>query len=125
MGKISSLVLMPLLVLALVPVWGSTWYVDGSVSASGDGKAWATAFRKIQEGIDAASHGDTVILPEAPSIGPADLGPAKAVQFFGADTPLFTAPQLRGFLIDFPVVLMLRFLLKLEQDKVSGRSRCR
>ena len=64
MGKISFLATVSLLVLALVPVWGSTWCVDGSVSASGDGKAWATAFKKIQEGIDAASHGDTVIVAE-------------------------------------------------------------
>ncbi len=62
MGKISFLVAISLLVLALVPVWGSTWYVDGSVSASGDGTTWATAFKKIQEGIDAASDGDTVII---------------------------------------------------------------
>jgi len=64
MGKISFLVLIPLLVLALVPVWASTWYVDDSVSASGDGRAGATAFKKIQEGVDAASHGDTVIVAE-------------------------------------------------------------
>ncbi|MDP2895883.1 MAG: right-handed parallel beta-helix repeat-containing protein [bacterium] len=40
------------------------WYVDGSVSASGDGKSWGTAFKKIQEGIDAASDHDTVIVGE-------------------------------------------------------------
>ena len=125
MGKISFVVPVSLLALALVPAWGSTWYVDGSVSASGDGKSWATPFKNTQEGIDAALNGDTVNLPEARSIGPADLGPAKAVEFSGADTPLFTAPQLRGFLIDFPFVLMLRFRLKLEQHSVSGRSRCR
>jgi hypothetical protein len=64
MGKISFLVAISLLVLAFVPVWGSTWYVDGSVSASGDGTTWATAFKKIQEGIDAASDGDTVIVAQ-------------------------------------------------------------
>ncbi|MDP2896184.1 MAG: right-handed parallel beta-helix repeat-containing protein [bacterium] len=60
MGKISFLVSVSLMVLALAPVWGSTWHVDGSVSASGDGKAWATAFKRIQEGIDASSDDDTV-----------------------------------------------------------------
>ncbi|MDP2898349.1 MAG: right-handed parallel beta-helix repeat-containing protein [bacterium] len=63
-GKVSFLLSVALLVLALLPAWGSTWYVDGSVSASGNGKAWATAFKKIQEGIDAASHGDTVIVAQ-------------------------------------------------------------
>jgi hypothetical protein len=42
----------------------ATWYVDDSVSASGDGKSWPTAFKKIQKGIDASSDGDTVIVAE-------------------------------------------------------------
>jgi len=42
----------------------SPWYVDGAVSESGDGQSRETAFKKIQEGIDAASEGDTVIVAE-------------------------------------------------------------
>ena len=38
------------------------WYVDGAVSASGDGKSWEKAFKTIQEGIDAASHGHVVVV---------------------------------------------------------------
>ncbi len=41
-----------------------TWYVDGGVSESGGGQSREGAFRKIQEGIDAASDGDTVIVAE-------------------------------------------------------------
>ena len=28
---------------------GATWYVDGAVSSSGDGKSWQTAVKTIQE----------------------------------------------------------------------------
>jgi hypothetical protein len=41
-----------------------TWYVDGSVVESGDGRSWETAFKTIQEGIDAASHYNTVMVAE-------------------------------------------------------------
>ncbi|MDP2896195.1 MAG: right-handed parallel beta-helix repeat-containing protein [bacterium] len=42
----------------------ATWYVDGAAAESGDGTSWATAFRKIPEGIEAASEADTVIVAE-------------------------------------------------------------
>ncbi len=43
----------------------ATWYVDGEASVSGDGSSWGSAFQTIQEGIDAASDGDTVIVAES------------------------------------------------------------
>jgi hypothetical protein len=39
-----------------------TWYVSASVPSSGDGTSWETPFKTIQEGVDAATHGDTVIV---------------------------------------------------------------
>lgn len=38
----------------------SVWHVDSSVSASGSGVSWETAFKTIAEAIAAASAGDTI-----------------------------------------------------------------
>ncbi len=55
-----------LLLLVLLPLHAgaTTWYVDASVPQSGDGTTWESAFKKVQEGIIAASNGDTVIVAE-------------------------------------------------------------
>ncbi len=45
-------------------VGGSTWYVNGSVPQSGDGTSWATALRTIQNGMNKASDGDTVLVAQ-------------------------------------------------------------
>ena len=52
-------------VLCLVPAvgWGTTYYVDCDVGASGDGSSWAQAFKTIGEGENAAQNaGDTVYI---------------------------------------------------------------
>ncbi|NQT82842.1 right-handed parallel beta-helix repeat-containing protein [bacterium] len=45
--------------------WSGTWYVDALVAEPGDGTAWETAFKAIQEGIEAAADDDTVIVAQA------------------------------------------------------------
>ncbi|MDP2898354.1 MAG: choice-of-anchor Q domain-containing protein [bacterium] len=47
-----------------VPASAATLYVDGSVSSSGDGQTWQTALKTIQEGINKATAGDTVVVAE-------------------------------------------------------------
>jgi hypothetical protein len=42
------------------------WYVDCSVPVSGDGRTWPTAFKTIQEGVNAAGEAEEVIV--APGI---------------------------------------------------------
>jgi hypothetical protein len=49
---------------SLGTVSGAVWYVDDSVSASGNGTSLLQAFKAVREGIDAASRGDTVIVAE-------------------------------------------------------------
>ncbi len=51
-------------IFAVAQASGAIWYVDDSVSPSVEGKSPATAFKKIQEGIDAAVSADTVIVAE-------------------------------------------------------------
>jgi hypothetical protein len=45
-------------------VLAADWYVDVSVGQSAGGQTWETAFKRIQEGIDAADNGDTVIVAQ-------------------------------------------------------------
>jgi len=49
---------------ACVELPATTWYVDGSVAGPGNGQSWQTAFKTIQQGIDASSDGDTVIVAQ-------------------------------------------------------------
>jgi len=53
-----------LLILNPVLTRGDDWYVRGKMAQSGDGRTWETAFKTIQEGIDAAAMGDTVAVAE-------------------------------------------------------------
>ena len=46
------------------PLATPEWYVDDSVAESGDGTSWETAFKTIQEGIDAAADGHRVVVAE-------------------------------------------------------------
>lgn len=47
-----------------VPTTAVTWYVDGSVTESGNGLHPWTAFKTIQEGVDAGNDGDTVTVAQ-------------------------------------------------------------
>jgi len=62
MRKALSVASVVLMVCVPQKSWGKTWYVDGSVLRSGDGTSWKTPLVTIQEGIDKASDGHTVIV---------------------------------------------------------------
>jgi len=40
---------------------GSVWFADSTISASGAGQSWATAFKTITEAVAAAAAGDTIM----------------------------------------------------------------
>jgi len=64
------IILVSLLAFGSVPVARpATWYVDSSLPESGDGTSWQTAFTRIQEGVEAASDGDTVVAAEGAYFG--------------------------------------------------------
>ncbi len=54
----------PLVALVASTASSTTWYVDASVTLSGNGTSWQTAFKTIQEGLHAAAHGNTVIVAQ-------------------------------------------------------------
>lgn len=65
--KLVSLILCLVMLLGMLPTALAapivqTWYVDGSVQASGDGKTEATAFKTIQEAANKMTAGDTCII---------------------------------------------------------------
>ena len=64
MEKVMKIIGVVLCVSLCRIVIGTTLYVDSSVSQSGNGLSWETALKTIQEGIDAASDGDTVTVAE-------------------------------------------------------------
>jgi hypothetical protein len=63
-GKVICVIGVALCISVCRVVLATVWYVDASVEESGDGKTRETAFKKVQEGIDAASEGDTVIVSQ-------------------------------------------------------------
>lgn len=66
------------------PCLASTWYVDGSVASSRDGTTWETAFKTIQEGVDAAATGDTVIVAPGVYVEDVDIH-AKGITLRSVD----------------------------------------
>jgi hypothetical protein len=63
---------------------GSVWFADSTISASGAGQSWATAFKTITEAVAAASAGDTIMIRG--SFTEAVTCSLAGVRFIGAGT---------------------------------------
>lgn len=72
------------LLLALSRQKGATWYVDSTISASGAGQSWATAWKTITEAVAAAAAGDTIMIRG--SFTEAVTCSLAGVRFIGAGT---------------------------------------
>ena len=59
------------------------WYVDGDVSSSGDGTSWGTAFKTIQEAIDAASAGDEIWVKQGTYVPSSEITVYKDIYIYG------------------------------------------
>ncbi len=74
----------------------ATWYVDASVSSPGDGTSWGTAFKTIQQGIDAVSHGDTVIVAEGTYV--------ENIRFKGKNIVLTSTDPLNAAIVEKTII---------------------
>ncbi len=61
----------------------SIWYVDDNIAVSGDGKAWATAFKTIQLALDSAAGGDEIWVKAPTYKLAATVEVGKAVAIYG------------------------------------------
>jgi predicted outer membrane repeat protein len=61
----------------------ATYYVDGDVAKSGNGTSWATAFKTIQEGVDASVMYDSIWVKMGTYNLSAEITVDKAVYIYG------------------------------------------
>jgi hypothetical protein len=64
------------------PVYG-IWHVDGGIGASGDGATWATAFKTIQEAVNAAVANEEVWVKEGTYLLSSQIDVPKTIAIYG------------------------------------------
>ncbi|MEN8220879.1 MAG: hypothetical protein ABFS56_31895 [Pseudomonadota bacterium] len=74
---IIGLAILPSLSLA------ANWHVDGEVTSSGDGTSWASAFKTIQEAIDASATFDEVWVKQGTYVLSSRINVNKWVNLYG------------------------------------------
>jgi parallel beta-helix repeat protein len=96
MKKVLATLESVLIVCMAQGVCGETWFVDKKVSVSGDGRSWQTAFKTIQEAIDAAPHGDVVVVAEGTYV--------ENVRFNGKNITLRSTDPLSPQVVDATII---------------------
>lgn len=106
----------PLIFVALLALFSTTasaavWFVDASRGDGGDGTSWATAFRTVQEGIDAAnvSAGDEVwvragVYPEVETNGGTSLELREGSRVYGGFAGTESSRGERDFSINLTAI---------------------
>ena len=78
--------LIPLAIALSLPAFATTYYVDGSVTSSGDGLTPQTAVKTVAEGVaKAATAGDVVEVAAGTYTISSQITVAKAITIRGAD----------------------------------------
>lgn len=75
----------------------ATYYVDGDVAKSGNGTSWATAFKTIQEGVDASVMYDSIWVKMGTYNLSAEITVDKAVYIYGGFDGFETQLQQRDW----------------------------
>jgi len=98
MGSTTAGVEMSSLLNQVADTVGTTYYANSSVTTSGDGKTWATAFKTITEAVAAAVAGDAILIKG--SFNEAVTCSVAGVRFIGIGTgagqAIWTAPTVSG-----------------------------
>lgn len=72
------------IVVVASPCLSAIWYVNGNQASAGDGTSWETAFKTIQQGVDAAATEDTVIVAPGVYVEDVDIR-AKGITIQSVD----------------------------------------
>jgi hypothetical protein len=72
-----------LFLLFPVTASGAVGYVRGDIATSGDGTTWSTAFKTIQEAVDAAGEGDEIWITKGTYLLSSQINVNKAVGIYG------------------------------------------
>jgi len=84
-SRLAQWLIVGLAVFSLLPglSLAALWHVDGDVVSSGDGSSWATAFKTIQEAVDASATFDEIWVKQGTYVLSSQINLNKWVNLYG------------------------------------------